>query len=245
MPAGLNLEEMMKQVVVFDLGGTLMEYEGMPHSWISYYEECFNAVNNRYSLNLTPDDIFRSVEVLKGYNPRYIPREIEYSSDFLFREATAHWNTDMALDDIINGFFGGMKLTAKIYDDTTPVVTQLRENGFKVAALTNLPSSMPDSLFKADIPHILEMLDLYVSSESCGYRKPNRAGLEYIAEHFEVSTGDLIFVGDEKLDIDTAKNAGCLSVLICRNGEPDDYLQNHTIKSLFELKDVLSQSSLL
>ena len=29
----------MKQVIVFDLGGTLMEYEGMPHSWNSYYED--------------------------------------------------------------------------------------------------------------------------------------------------------------------------------------------------------------
>ena len=28
----------MENVIVFDLGGTLMRYEGMPHSWISYYQ---------------------------------------------------------------------------------------------------------------------------------------------------------------------------------------------------------------
>ena len=235
----------MKQVIVFDLGGTLMEYEGMPHSWISYYEDCFNAVNSRFSLKLTGDDIRRSVEVLKEYNPRYKTREIEYSPEFLFQEATVHWNTDIALHDIITAFFSGMKLTAKIYDDTVPVVTKLRENGVKVAALTNLPSSMPDSLFKADISQILEILDLYVSSEICGYRKPNMAGLEYIAKHFDVSARDLIFVGDEKLDIDTAQNADCMSVLICRNGETKNYGQDHTIKNLFELKDVLCQNSLL
>ena len=235
----------MKRVIVFDLGGTLMEYEGMPHSWISYYEDCFNAVNSKYSLKLTGDDIHRSVEVLKEYNPRYHPREIEYPPKFLFQEATTHWNTNIALQDIIAAFFSEMKLAAKIYDDTALVVTKLKENGAKVAALTNLPSSMPDSLFKADIPQILEMLDLYVSSEICGYRKPNKAGLEYIAKHFDVSAKDLIFVGDEKLDIETAQNVDCMSVLICRNGEPKNYGQDYTIRNLFEIKDVLCQSSLL
>lgn len=229
----------MKKVIVFDLGGTLMEYEGMPLSWISYYEDCFNAVNYRYNLKLTQDDILRSVEVLKEYNPRYKSREIEYPSEFLFQEATAHWNTYIDLHDLITEFFRGMQLTPKIYDDTEPVVAKLKTNGFKTAALTNLPSSMPDRIYKADIPQILEMLDLYVSSEICGYRKPNKAGLEYIAKFFNVNIRDLVFIGDEKLDIDTAQNANCVSVLICRSGEMKDYAQDYTIKSLWELEDIL------
>lgn len=87
----------MTKVIVFDLGGTLMEYEGMPHSWISYYKECFNSVNNQYDLNLTEDEIALSVEILKEYNPRYRPREIEYSSEFLFQKATKHWNARLSL----------------------------------------------------------------------------------------------------------------------------------------------------
>lgn len=233
----------MEQIVVFDLGGTLMEYEGMPYSWISYYEDCFHTVNNRCSLHLTQEDIRRSVEVLREYNPRYKPRETEYSSEFLFQEATAHWKTNIALHHIIHEFFSGMKLTAKIYEDTIPAVTKLKNKGFRVASLTNLPSSMPDRLFRADIPQILELLDCYVSSELCGYRKPNKAGLEYAAKHFGVSVNQLVFVGDEKLDIDTAKNANCTSVLICRNGNPKDYKQNHTIKDLFELEEILLQNS--
>ena len=229
----------MKKVIVFDLGGTLMEYEGMPLSWISYYEDCFNAVNYRYNLKLTQDDILRSVEVLKEYNPRYKSREIEYPSEFFFQEATAHWNTYIDLHDLITEFFRGMQLTPKIYDDTEPVVAKLKTNGFKTAALTNLPSSMPDRIYKADIPRILEMLDLYVSSEICGYRKPNKAGLEYIAKFFNVNIRDLVFIGDEKLDIDTAQNANCVSVLICRSGEMKDYAQDYTIKSLWELEDIL------
>lgn len=230
----------MQQIIVFDLGGTLMEYVGMPHSWISYYDACFHAVNNEYSLNLTQDDIRRSVDILKEYNPRYKPREIEYSSEFLFQEATAHWSTDLSMEKIIHTFFSGMKLTAKIYDDTMPVVSKLKERGYQTAALTNLPSSMPDSLFTEDIPQILDLLDLYVSSEICGYRKPNPAGLEYIAAHFGADVRDLVFVGDEKLDIETARRAGCRSVLICRSGKHNNFMQDHTIQSLSELEGVLS-----
>ena len=94
-----------------------------------------------------------------------------------------------------------------------------------------------DRLFKANIPEILDILDLYVSSEICGYRKPHKAGLEYIAKHYNVNTKNLIFVGDEKLDIDTAKNAGCKSVLICRNKKNQNFGQDITI---YKLEDIFS-----
>lgn len=225
----------MVRVIVFDLGGTLMEYIGMPHSWISYYKDCFEAVNDRYSLHLSKSAIEQSIEILKEYNPRYKPRELEYTAEFLFGEATKHWHSKLPIDDIIIAFFDGMKLSAKIYSDTMPTITKLKKEGYQIAALTNLPSAMPDRLFCADIPEILDVLDLYVSSELCGYRKPNKAGLEYIARHFGVNVTDLIFVGDEKLDIDTAKNAGCKSVLIDRNNRQEQYGQDDTIQSLADI----------
>lgn len=42
-----------------------------------------------------------------------------------------------------------------------------------------------------------------------GYRKPNKAGLEYIAEQFGIDVKDILFVGDEDKDRKTADNAGC------------------------------------
>ncbi len=225
----------MDRVIVFDLGGTLMEYRGMPHSWITYYEACFRAVDAQYGLRLPPSYIQRSVEILREYNPRYKPREIEYAAPFLFAEATRHWDTEIPIDDIIRVFFRGMELTARIYPDTMPALSQLQQAGFRIAALTNLPSAMPDSLFRADIPQLLDALDLYVSSETCGYRKPHPAGLLYIAEHFGASISSLLFAGDEKLDIETSKRAGCASVLVCRSGGAPDFGQGQTVRTLCEL----------
>lgn len=225
----------MENVIVFDLGGTLMRYEGMPHSWISYYQAAFEAVRDRFNLPLGEEDITRSVHILREYNPRYKPREIEHSAEFLFGEATRHWNASLPLPEIINAFFAGIRLTAKLYGDTLPALAKLRELGWRTAALTNLPSAMPDRLFRADIPELLEWLDLYVSSESCGWRKPNPAGLRLIARHFGAEPSRLIFVGDEKLDIATAKNAGCRAIQICREPETEDFGADAAISGLDEL----------
>lgn len=84
-----------------------------------------------------------------------------------------------------------------------------KKHGAKVACLTDLPSGMPDNLFRDAVPDIIKMFDLYVSSQTCGYRKPNRAGLEYIAKNFDIDVKDILFVGDEDKDRQTAENAGC------------------------------------
>lgn len=225
----------MENVMVFDLGGTLMCYEGMPHSWISYYHAAFEAVRDQYALALSEADILRSIDVLREYNPRYRPREIEYPSEFLFGEATRHWKASIPLPEMIDAFFAGIHLTARLYEDTVPALKRLKERGWRVAALTNLPSSMPDRLFRRDIPELLKLLDLYVSSETCGYRKPNPTGLFFIARHYRIEPSRLIFVGDEKLDVGTARNAGCRSILICRNAQPECFGEDVRIHGLDEL----------
>ena len=47
----------MNKVVVFDLGGTLMEFVGMPPSWVDYYHTGFENVNNKYGLGISEKQI--------------------------------------------------------------------------------------------------------------------------------------------------------------------------------------------
>ena len=205
------------KVIVFDIGGTLMEYVGMPYSWVDYYKQGFEAVNKKYSLGATKADIQKSVEILKKYNPRVNYREEELSPEFLFTKATAHWEKTVDLNDCIDTFFEGFDLKAIIYPDTVPTLKKLKNMGYAVAALTDLPSSMPDELFKRDIPELLELFDLYVSSQTCCFRKPNTAGLKLISKHFGVAVSELVFVGDEEKDRKTAENAHCRFISINRN----------------------------
>ncbi len=87
--------------------------------------------------------------------------------------------------------------------------SRCRGRGYKIACLTDLPSGMPDSFLRPAITEITDLLDLYVSSQSCGMRKLNPKGLSVIADAFGVDVTELLFVGDEEKDRMTAKNAGC------------------------------------
>jgi len=227
------------KVLVFDLGGTLMEYEGMPNSWVGYYHVGFEAINADFRLGLSQVDIQKSCEILTSKNARVVYREIEYTPNEIFAKVTAHWHKKMDLDDIINSFFKGHELKPVIYKDTIDYLCHLRRKGIKIAALTDLPTAMPDEIFKKDIPEILSHLDLYVSSLTCGFRKPNKNGLLYISEYFGVDVCDLIFIGDEEKDIKAAKNASCVSVLIDRKNDKKDYGQDFTVTSLSELEQIL------
>ena len=222
------------KVCVFDLGGTLMEYKNMPYSWVGYYEKAFQFVSDEFNLNLTKTDIEKSCEIMKSKNARVVYREIEYTPEDIFVEVTEHWNSKVDISEIINNFFKGIELKSIIYDDTVDCLKRLKDSGIKIAVLTDLPTAMPDELFKKDITVLLEHFDLYVSSLTCGFRKPNRYGILQIANHFNIDVKNLVFIGDEEKDINTAKNAECVSVLINR-GEARNFGQDFTITSLREL----------
>ena len=67
----------MYKLIVFDLGGTLMEYVGMPLNWSDYYICGFKKLNEIMKLNLSINDLQESADKLKSYNPRTSKREYE------------------------------------------------------------------------------------------------------------------------------------------------------------------------
>lgn len=133
---------------------------------------------------------------------------------------------DISIQDCIEVFWSGLRLKAEIYPDTIPVLQKLRVEGYAIAALTDLPSAMPDEIFRRDIADLLDYFDYYVSSSVAGYRKPNCRGLQMISEKFAVPITDLIFVGDEEKDRKTALNANCKFIWIQRAEENEKSINN-------------------
>lgn len=227
------------KVIVFDIGGTLMEYKNMPLSWLVFYKDGFRYVCSELSLSITENDIDKSFEVLKSYNPRINPREVDVTPEVIFSEATAHWQGKIELSEVINKFYKSMNLTAYIYPETLDFLDKLKAEGYKIAALTDVAIGMPDELHKSYFPKLLLYFDMYVSSISCGYRKPNPKGLSDIAENFGVASYEMIMIGDEEKDIKTAKRFGCKSVLIDRRDRNVDFGQDYMVTDLNGLWEVL------
>lgn len=225
------------KIIVFDLGGTLMEFSGMPPTWIDYYEQGFQSIAKSLNADISSKDIDLSVEIMKSYNPRVNYREIEYSPEFIFEKALKHWNMEPELERIIKPFFDGLNLNTIIYGDTIDMLEYLKENGYIICALTDIPSAMPDIYFKNTIKNLLPKLDFYVSSQSCGYRKPNVHGIQLIADKYNTDIRNLIFVGDEEKDKMLAQKVGCSFYLIDRKNKnwAADIHNMNDLKSILKL----------
>lgn len=205
----------MEKVIVFDLGGTLMEYKGMPLNWCDYYYTGLKKVKDTYGIELSEIELQESVEILKSYNPRISGRECEIAPEIIFSESIANWKNKPNIENVIDEFFKGLSLSAEVFDFSVGLLHKCKKKGYKIACLTDLPNGMPDSLFIKTIAEIIDLFDLYVSSHSCGVRKPNKEGLLLIARTFGVDVSELLFIGDEEKDYMTALNAGCNFMFIC------------------------------
>ena len=193
------------KIIVFDLGGTLMEYRGMPLNWADYYEKDFRRIAEQFLAAVTAEQMDQSSTVMHAWNPRIRPREEETDPSLVFEQALAGWDCPIPVKKAVEAFFDGLELRAEIYPDVPPVLRELRTAGWTIAALTDLPTAMPDERFRRHIQELLPYFDCYVSSQSCGFRKPNPAGLYRIAENDKVPAHGLIFVGDGDKDERTAR----------------------------------------
>lgn len=146
---------------------------------------------------------------MKSYNPRIHHREYEIAPEIIFTDAISGWKTKPDICRVIEIFFEGLKSRGNVYCYSIELLKKCKKAGLKTACLTDLPNGMPDSIFKPTINSLLPYFDLYVSSQICGVRKPNKGGICYIANEFEIHPAEILLVGDEKKDFLTAHNAGC------------------------------------
>ena len=238
----------MIKAAVFDVGRTLMEYVDMPNSWKDYYPAAIRNIRDNLGLDVSEEELAASLEVFTSYSPRVNYREIDYTPEHIFADVISGWRCKPELSKVISAFFESMKLKALIYPESKEVLEGLRRCEVKTAALTDVATGMPGELHKSYFSELLPYLDLYVSSVSCGYRKPNPHGLEIIAAEFSLTPDEMLMIGDEPKDITVGKRFGCRSVLIDRDlkengGACGDFGQDYTVcdlKQLYELVERLN-----
>lgn len=218
-----------------------MEYKGMHLSWTGYYKSAFEYVNSQLKLGLTEQQIAESIQIFCNYNPAVNPREKEINPEIIFGDIIKGWGTTIPPAKIIEIFFESLKLEPVIYDDSIPTLEALKKAGFKIAAMTDVATGMPDLMHKNCVTPLLPYFDLYVSSLSCGYKKPNPKGLRDISEQLGIAPENMVMIGDTHRDVNAAKNIGCHSILINRKDEPAQELgQDFTITNTKEILELIS-----
>ena len=226
---------MQIKAVVFDIGQTLVYYP-FPLNWSAMYRPVFESIAKAHGLTVSEEEYAHIGGTLAKYNTRINPREREVSSDTIFREILEGTNipSDL-LQEIKRDFYGFFRRDTMIYEEAEATLAALRERGLLICTLSDVAYGMDNEYAFADAGALIEYIDIPYTSNDTGYRKPCGRGLELIAEKAGISPAEMIFVGDEKKDMECAANAGAVSVLIDRTDGEKSFGQDYTIKSLAEL----------
>jgi len=228
----------------FDLGDTLCEYAGIPLNWEREYAAALGLVVKACRSEMTPEKLQSGRELLLRYNTRVTPREEEreYTAEHIFQELLAEWELPSeCLASAIAAFFRHFRQTLRAFPESADVLNALHERGVHTAVLSDVPYGMPQALVVADLIEAgLPIPDeRLLTSSMVGHRKPHPAGFRALADRLGVRCPDLVYVGNERKDVEGGRAAGCRTVLLWRSpGEPPAWRQEFTIRSLDELLEL-------
>jgi putative hydrolase of the HAD superfamily len=231
---------MTVRAVGFDLGETLIHFQGIPLSWRDEYPAALTKAGAACGVVTGENHIAAAVPVLERYNTRITPRIEEVEASVVFAEVLATWElTDAGYCDIAaEAFFGHFRQEMAAYDDTLPVLSDLRRRGVPVGVLTDVPYGMPDELTREylTLPGLEPYVGHLVTSVMVGVRKPDPEGYRQLAARLGVSVNEMVYIGNERKDIEGANRAGAVSVLLDREGRHPEWGQRYRIESLYELR---------
>jgi HAD superfamily hydrolase (TIGR01549 family) len=129
---------------------------------------------------------------------------------------------------------------ASLYNDVVPTLQRLREDGFKLAIVSNWDTPLDPLAERLGIAHYF---DIIVASHDTRVRsaKPDAYIFEYTLEAVGVSAEETVHVGDTyEADIIGAQGVGIRPILIDRENPHVDRW-SETIRSLAELPELLNR----
>jgi putative hydrolase of the HAD superfamily len=227
------------KAVAFDLGDTLVEYEGLPPSWESHYPAALEQLARYIDWPAEQPQMREACAVLKRHNTRLNPRSHEVDFSAILGELLETFGArfDGKTDDAATAFFSVFRQRLRCFPDTCGRLQLLRQRGVRIGVLTDVPYGMPRRLVLEDMDAtgILGLVDDVVTSVDAGVRKPSPGGLAMLASRLKARPAEMVFVGNERKDIELGISCGCEAVLLDRKGASPDWKQHRTIRTLSEL----------
>ncbi len=103
--------------------------------------------------------------------------------------------------------------TSVDYPFTIPTLQKLREDGYKVAMITNGDNEIQAA--KIDNLGYTPYFDEILISGDCDYEKPEPEIFLEMAKRLGIQPQEMVYVGDHPVnDVDGARNAGCIPVWV-------------------------------
>lgn len=182
------------KVVICDLDGTLLDS----------LEDLADAANVALNAFGFPEHPVASYRQFVGNGVRVLLQRA------LPEEARAEETISRCLDIFTREYRRNWNCKSKPYPGIPELLDWLQEQGLSLAVLSNKPQTF-----------IQEIMDYYFSdwkfepvygASEAFPRKPDPAGVSLISKQLAVEPGEVVFLGDSNVDMNTANNAGVTAV---------------------------------
>lgn len=228
------------KAIAFDLGDTLVEYEGMPLSWVEHYPEALRNLAAFLGIPVNPGQIDRGCSVLRRYNTRLNPRENEFPFAVILAELLPCFGVGATKEteySCATVFFRIFRQRLRCFPETEATLQKLRRDRVNIGIFTDVPYGMPRELVLEDLREASLGIfsESLLTSREVGFRKPSIKTLQALAGQMDCEAQEMTHVGNERKDVEVARNFGCHSILIDRAKRGTDWGQHRTIASLAEL----------
>jgi putative hydrolase of the HAD superfamily len=231
-------ESVKKSAIVFDLGGTLVEYYDRD-AFPPILENSIRAVQDALAESARPvatwDMVWRRTLEQNFEASDHRVRPLAERLATIFGLSAADQYIDMSR--LSRAFMQPIFSLARVYDDAVPTLEQLRASHLRIAIASNTPWGSPPDLWHEELIRLglAKHVDEIVFCCDVGWRKPDPQILELVAGRLGASIAECLFVGDDpRWDIVGAQAAGMDAILLDRRNKYHcaDVLRLPTLEAL-------------
>lgn len=241
------------EAVIFDLGGTLIEYAGPYASWPDLETPGFAAAYEylrQQGVALPPLETFRDTGfgLLPGRWQQATRGEqnlrlVELLEDVL----RAHGITDVTAEQLATAaerYEDAICAQAHPLEGAQETLAYVKEHGYKMALLSNTMFTGRAHIHDLERFGLNGYFDAMLFSADAGKWKPTAAPFLFLVEKLDVSPETAVYIGDDPAsDVVGARRAGLRTIHIKssqRFPSPDGVQPHAEISSLRELPAVLA-----
>lgn len=135
--------------------------------------------------------------------------------------------------------FADIHMTAntKLYPQTIPALRKIKENGAKTAIISSKTRRRIMQTLTRD--KITDLVEFIIGSEDVKTHKPSPEGIFMALERFNIDKKDVLYVGDNVIDGEAAKNAGVdFAAVLTGNNIREDFINIPNIKIMNTLAEL-------
>ncbi len=227
--------------IIFDMGGTLLEFENVPweiiyptsvlslHQWLS----------SRNGKLASYDEFMARFEVLIARRRARIREQMrEYQIGPFLRELLAGCGVPVpndGLNGVINAYYAAVRRQVSVFPESRDVLQNLREQGYKIGLLSNTCFRERDHREELEMYGLWEYFDAALFTSTGRYRKPHPEPFREITDRLEVDPSRCLYIGDrQREDVLGPQAVGMTACLVRRR---DDKYQPGLTESC-EIRDL-------